>query len=879
MIRVDTRHLSLLAGLWMLIGSGCGEGVPPTVVERSGSARVVFVLPRTTPEGTVVRVTASAQGDEGAQSMELQGAGVLWQGWLSALPDGKPAVFQAEAFDSTGTRRFQAEVTSEPLESSGPGLIILAGDDAGAVVSSSGNAPPIISAVVGSKASAAPGETIRLRALARDPDAGDELSYSWQASEGTFDDASAAAPTWTAPGSAGTQTVTLLVRDSHGSITSLSFTLEVAEAASFSSQGPVVLNRWPTAASLVSLSPRTVGVGQEVAFELQGAVDADSDLLTYEWTATCEGSRVDGSGATFRFIPTLPQETTTCDNCQVSVRVEDAYGGSASYGLGLCVKNPQPPTLRSTSATAPSATPGELLQLSVSADDPDGGALTYRWTANTGILGAPVQTGDTSEVPWTALSCVPTGVTPTIEVTVTTSAGLSLRVRYQVRWNGPACGHPPCDARLDQLAQPRPLLTLQADCTTDTPVFIPDGLMLDGAGHALVAVDPANGSFRGAILRNYGATAHVRSLRLRAQGLLTDGPCDGGDDRLRGIWLLGASGSVVDSEVLDIHRNQPAANSPDGEPRGCQEGHAIEVRNRDASVQQQVEIRGNHISGYQKVGIVVAGRVNATIDQNTVTGSGPVAYIAQNGVQLSDGATGQVTENQISDHSYTGSSDVASGLIVAGGPYFGIALVQDALVQGNTLTGNDVGIYLDQAEADGSGPATPTRIRVLDNTLRNDAVTNGLPYQASISDLGGGNIIHSNTITGAGYDPTTQPGATFDVDVVAGPASQVTFLTPSGVVAAGACSSGVVVQSQDSKANLSKPTPVIFNLTASGAAAQGMTFYADPACTGTPTSTVSLSTPEAAATFYFKATQPGTVTLSVSNGSLSGSQDQTMSGP
>ncbi len=877
MIRVDARHLSLLAGLWMLLGSGCGEGFPPVRVGPLGSARVVFVLPRTVPESAVARVTATAAGGEATQSMDLEGSGVQWQGWLSPLPDGQPYLFQAEAFDVAGTRRFAAEVNSEVLEAGRPGLIILVGRDSGAAAPSPGNTAPSIEAVVGSSGAVTPGGTIRLRALASDPDAGDELSYTWLAGEGTFDDAHAVTPTWTAPASSGQRAVTLVVRDSHGSATSLTFTLNVTGLGMLSQQGLVLLNRWPTAASLVSLTPRIVGVGQDVALELQGVEDADADPLTYQWTATCEGSRLEGSGATFRFTSQLPQESSTCDNCQVSVQIDDAHGGSASYGMGLCVKNLSPPALLSTSPTTVSAIPGELVMLSISASDPNGGTLTFNWTANTGILGVPVRTGDTSEVPWTALSCVPTGVQPKIDVTITNSAGLSLIVHYQVTWNGPACGYPPCNVQLDQRAQPQ--LKLQDDCTTDTPVFIPDGLTLEGGAHVLVAVDPASGHFVGAILRNRGATAHVSNLKVQAKGLLKDGPCDGGDDRLRGILLQDASGSIVNSEVLDIHRNQPATGFPEGAPRGCQEGHAIEVRNRNASVSQQVEIRGNSASGYQKVGILVVGRVDATIAQNTLMGAGPVGHIAQNGVQLSDGATGRVTENQISGHSYTGSSDVASGLLVAGGPYFGIALVQDALIQGNTLTGNDVGIYLDQAEADGSGPATPTRLRVLDNALRNDGVTNGYPYQAGISDLGGGNIIYSNTVTGAGYNPATQPGVTFDVDVVAGTASQVTFLTPPGAVAVGACSGKVVVQSQDAKGNLSKPTPANFTLTASGAAAPGLTFYTDSACAGSPTGSVDLSTPEAAATFYFKATQPGTVTLSVSNGSLSGSQDQTISGP
>ncbi|WP_263451276.1 right-handed parallel beta-helix repeat-containing protein [Hyalangium gracile] len=872
MIQVDARRLTWLVGLWVLLGAGCTEEVPPVALGPAGSARVVFVLPRTLPEGAVARVTASASGSGASVSTDLEGAGAQWRGWLRSLPEAQPYRFRVEAFDAGGTRRFELETDSERLEPYRPGLIILVGQEAAA--SSSGNTAPSIQAVVGSRAAAEPGGTLRLRALARDAEEEEGLSYTWQAEEGTFEDVQAAAATWKAPGSGGPRKVTLVVRDTQGSATSLTFTLDVTGVGTLSHEEPVVHNRWPTASGLEALSPRTVGLGQEVEVELQGAEDVDSDALTYIWTATCEGSRSESSGARFRFTPSIPAETSACDNCQVTARVEDARGGSTSYSLGLCVKNKPPPALRSPAPQAVSAVPGELVPLSVSAEDPDGGPLTFSWKANTGILGTPVQTGDTNEVPWTALSCVPAGVTPTIEVTVTNSEGLSIRVRHTVSWNGPVCGHPPCVARLE-----RELLTLQADCTTSTPVFIPDGLALNGTGHTLTVVDPVGGHFLGAIVRNRGTSMHVRNLKVRAQGLLKDGPCDGEEGRLRGILLQGASGSVLDSEVLNIRRNQPAPNNPEGTPRGCQEGHAIEVRNRDASVRREVDLRRNLVSGYQKGGILVAGHVGAIVSQNTVTGAGPVGHIAQNGVQLSDGVTGQVMENQLSGHAYTGSSDVASGLLVAGGPYFGIAWVRDAVIRGNTLTGNDVGIYLDQAEADGSAPATSTRIQVTDNTLRNNAVTNGYPYQAGIADLGGGNTIHSNTLTGAGYDSATQPGVTFDVDVVAGPASQVAFLTPPRRVDTGACSERVLVQSQDVKGNLSKSTPATFELTASGAAAQGLTFHADATCAGPAITTVQLSTAEATASFYFKATQPGTVTLTVSRGSVSGSQDQTVTTP
>jgi len=334
---------------------------------------------------------------------------------------------------------------------------------------------------------------------------------------------------------------------------------------------------------------------------------------------------------------------------------------------------------------------------------------------------------------------------------------------------------------------------------------------------------------------------------------------------------------VVDSEVLGIHRNQPGGSDPQGVPRGCQEGHAIEVRNTDPATAREVQVLRNQVSGYQKVGILVIGRVNATLTGNVLNGGGPVSHIARNGMQLSDGATGRVTGNQIAGHSYTGE-DVATGILVAGGSFYNQALSRDGVIENNTLTNNDIGIYLSQLEADGSGPVTPTRIRVVGNTLSNDAVTNGYVFQAGIADYGGGNIISSNAISGLGYDPATQPEATFDVDVVAEAESKVAFLTPPEVVAAQACSGRVVVQSQDAKGNLVKPAQTTFNLVASGAAASGLVFYADVGCQQ-PITTVDLGSAQAEAAFYFKAVQTGTASLSVSNGSLSGLQERTIRGP
>jgi hypothetical protein len=861
-------RLVALAGL-LAFAAGCVQGSPPVVLEPGGSARAVFVLPRSAASGEVSRVTFSTTGTGGASfSTELTGSQGVWQGVLRGLPPGT-YTFDITALDTVGTARFETESQEVLLTRQRPALIIQVGQEPGQADPVSGMAP-LIHSVTGSAASIAPGGTVSLRAQVSAGNTTQAPSYQWEADGGTFDNPAAEAPVWTAPAEEGRRTLRLVARDPGGATVSLSFTIDVSTGRSVVADGPVVFNRWPMGVDPRVLPSKNVAVGQQVSAQIQ-AVDADGDMLRYTWAADCQGSLEDSSSPAARFTPSALPPVTSCDNCRLLVSIEDLYGGRTESVLGVCVQPPLPPSLVSTSSVAPTAIPGEVLRMRVEAADPLGGPLTFTWTTSTGILGTVVRTGNSSEVPWTVLSCIPAGVPPTLEVTVANSLGLSVSQRFEVNWNGPVCGHPPCEYRLEQQT-----LTAQADCITDTPLFIPDGHMLDGAERTLTAVDPVGGHFTGAILRNRGPQADVSRLKLRARGLLKSGPCDGGDDRLRGILLQEASGSVTDSEVLDIRRNQPGGSDPEGVPRGCQEGHAIEVRNPNATTTREVQVLRNQISGYQKVGVVIIGKVTATVSNNVLNGGGPVGHIARNGIQLSDGATGRVEENQVSGHSYTGA-DVATGILVMGGPYYNQALSREGVIEGNTLMNNDIGIYLSQADADGNGPATPTRIRVVGNTLSHDAVTNGYVFQAAISDFGGGNIISANAISGPGYDPATQPGATFDVDVVAETESQVAFLTPSDVVAAQACSGRVVVQSQDAKGNLVKPAQTTFNLSASGTAAPGLVFYSDAGCQQ-PITTVNLGTGQAEAAFYFKAVQPGTASLTVSNGSVSGQREQTISG-
>ena len=75
-------------------------------------------------------------------------------------------------------------------------------------------------------------------------------------------------------------------------------------------------------------------------------------------------------------------------------------------------------------------------------------------------------------------------------------------------------------------------------------------------------------------------------------------------------------------------------------------------------------LSGTTITNYQKNGVVVSGLGAAvTITGNTVTGQGPIAYIAQNGIQISFKATATIKGNTVSGNDYTPKDTLACGLL------------------------------------------------------------------------------------------------------------------------------------------------------------------------------------------------------------------------
>jgi hypothetical protein len=171
-------------------------------------------------------------------------------------------------------------------------------------------------------------------------------------------------------------------------------------------------------------------------------------------------------------------------------------------------------------------------------------------------------------------------------------------------------------------------------------------------------------------------------VNAKISGFTIKGPCKVIDSELYGIFVRdGAFCEITDNKILDIR---------DGEAlSGNQRGVAVLVgRHVTHNTTGTAVIERNIISGYQKGGIVVDNvGSNAVISGNEIIGWGQTSVIAQNGIQVSRGATAKVTGNTVAGHWYTGDGWSATGILLyeAG----------DTEVTGNTLNANQVAIDTD----------------------------------------------------------------------------------------------------------------------------------------------------------------------------------------
>ncbi|MBN8231857.1 kelch-like protein [Corallococcus macrosporus] len=414
------RGLFLLVGLWAVL-AGCGSE-PST-----GSAQLVALVQGAVGADAITQVSVTVTAPDMAvlSGALTKGGDGNWGGTLSAIPAGAQRLFTAQAFDASGVKRFEGQaqdvtitggqlaavaLTLQPVETPPP----------------FDNAVPSINSVVASVSTVAPGGSVYITANVTDP--GDTLTYSWSAQAGTFTSPTGTATSWTAPGTEGPVEFMLTVTDSHGASASISFTLTVS-----SGQGSAVLtatfNTWP---QVTGLTATRYQVNVSEPTQLTASVtESDGDALTYQWTAGCPGAWTNVASATATFTPDdeiIPSETS-CGRCPITVTVSDGRGGVGKGTLRLCVGAPRPvrfpPEIVSTSPAANSVPVMPTIPFRVTLREAQYGPVTYEWTAGTGKLGKPTNDVTSSEVLWTAPSCLEWGQTPVIRVTVRNGHGLS----------------------------------------------------------------------------------------------------------------------------------------------------------------------------------------------------------------------------------------------------------------------------------------------------------------------------------------------------------------------------------------------------------------------------------------------------------------------
>ncbi|HXY18333.1 MAG TPA: hypothetical protein VEH48_02860 [Candidatus Nitrosopolaris sp.] len=233
-----------------------------------------------------------------------------------------------------------------------------------------------------------------------------------------------------------------------------------------------------------------------------------------------------------------------------------------------------------------------------------------------------------------------------------------------------------------------------------------------------------------------------------------------------GVFVDGISGNlsvkVTNSHVYNVGNHTSGVYSPNG----VQTGIDIYYYGLNTSGKVSADINHDLVDNYQKGGIVINGQnAKGKVDKNTVNGAGPVDYIAQNGIQIGFGATGEITSNKVTGNAYTGTNFASSGgILLFGG--LGDPLVTNVKVKDNKLVNNDVGIFMVNYNAGGTGPATtPTKDMAVDNWISDSTVTNvsGLcnndpscgggfiGYQAGINDVGNKDFACNNNISGTGY--------------------------------------------------------------------------------------------------------------------------------
>jgi hypothetical protein len=273
-----------------------------------------------------------------------------------------------------------------------------------------------------------------------------------------------------------------------------------------------------------------------------------------------------------------------------------------------------------------------------------------------------------------------------------------------------------------------------------------------GTSDAPVVVVPTTGLAQNGLdifSQPVAAQIFVQNAAVTISHLTVDGSGNGlsgcGVDPI-GIYYQNSSGTITANAV----RNQLMA--PD--LQGCQVGLAINVESNTGT--PAVTISNNSVRNYDKNGITASGpdTVNGagpivTVTGNTVIGMGAITTTAQNGIQISYGATGTVASNHVADDIYINPPDCtlcygASGILIYAS--------DSVTVSSNTVDSTQLGIVPASDPNYGTANGTIIKSNRVGGTQNYDGID-----LCSDSNTAQSNVIYGSAQSGIHVDGECSP--------------------------------------------------------------------------------------------------------------------------
>lgn len=284
--------------------------------------------------------------------------------------------------------------------------------------------------------------------------------------------------------------------------------------------------------------------------------------------------------------------------------------------------------------------------------------------------------------------------------------------------------------------------------TYDEQVTIAKRLKLKGDNGAVVMPSPmaANTTSLSSGAAIAAAILVMDTTNVTLEGLTVDGSGSGivCAPNMVGIYYRNASGKVKNAAVRHMK------SLPGGE--GCQSGLGIFVQS-GAGGTAKVEVENSSVHDYQKNGITGNGSgTELQAKGNVVTGIGPTTGAGQNGIQIGDGATGEIEDNMVMNHIWAPCVSVASCAWIATNIL--IYKSDDVKIAKNAAGKSQTGIYLwgNQGKVEGNHIFDTDIFDGLvlfgdDNKAENNTITHS--DEAAIYLQGDGNKVTGNKINEA----------------------------------------------------------------------------------------------------------------------------------